>query len=103
MVIIRLRFVIIKKENGDIHIYIYTEEEAVGPAFWQPTMFSGFVCFERLCVGSVSVGRSFGAHACMFLFPTTTSALTCFKPGGLFINTGFVYKHALRYTVLSTF
>ena len=44
---------------------------------------------------SVSVGRSFGAHACMFLFPTTTSALDCFKPGGLFINTGFVYKHCV--------
>ena len=44
---------------------------------------------------SVSVGRSFGAHACMFLFPTTTSALHCFKPGGLFINTGFVYKHCV--------
>ena len=44
---------------------------------------------------SVSVGRSFGAHACMFLFPTTTSALNCFKPGGLFINTGFVYKHCV--------
>ena len=43
----------------------------------------------------MSVGRSFGAHACMFLFPTTTSALDCFKPGGLFINTGFVYKHCV--------
>ena len=32
-------------------IYIYTEEEAVGSAFWQPTIFSGFVCFEGLCVG----------------------------------------------------
>ena len=31
----------------------------------------------------------------MFLFPTTTSALDCFKPGGLFINTGFVYKHCV--------
>ena len=30
---------------------------------------------------------------CMILFPTTKSALDCFKPGGLFINTGFVYKH----------
>ena len=47
---------------------------------------------------SVSVGRSFGAHACMFLFPTTTSALDCFKPGGLFINTGFVYK-TLRFGI----
>ena len=43
----------------------------------------------------MSVGRSFGAHACMFLFPTTTSALDCFKPGGLFINTGFVNKHCV--------
>ena len=34
-------------------------------------------------------------HAYMFLFPTTTSALDCFKPGGLFINTGFVYKHCV--------
>ena len=39
----------------------------------------------------MSVGRSFGAHACMFL----TSALDCFKSGGLFINTGFVYKHCI--------
>ena len=31
----------------------------------------------------------------MFLFPNTTSALNCFKPGGLFINTGFVYKHCV--------
>ena len=31
----------------------------------------------------------------MLLFPTTTSALNCFKPGGLFINTGFVYKHCI--------
>ena len=30
----------------------------------------------------------------MFLFPTTTSALD-FKPGGLFMNTGFVYKHCV--------
>ena len=43
----------------------------------------------------MSVGRSFGAHACVVLFPTTTSALNCFKPGGLFINTGFVYKHCV--------
>ena len=27
-----------------------TEEEAVGPVFWQPTVFSGFVCFEGGCV-----------------------------------------------------
>ena len=26
------------------------EEQAVGPAFWQPTIFSGSVCFEWLCV-----------------------------------------------------
>ena len=38
---------------------------------------------------------AFCAHACVFLFPTTTSALNCFKPGGLFINTGFVYKHCV--------
>ena len=31
----------------------------------------------------------------MLLFPTTTSALNCFNPGGLFINTGFVYKHCV--------
>ena len=31
----------------------------------------------------------------MFLLPTTTSALNCFKPGGLFINTGFVYQHCV--------
>ena len=31
----------------------------------------------------------------MFLFPTTTSTLNCFKPRGLFINTGFVYKHGV--------
>ena len=37
---------------------------------------------------SVSVGRS-------FLFPTTTSTLTRFKPCGLFIHTGFVYKHGV--------
>ena len=31
----------------------------------------------------------------MFLFPTTTSTLNCFKPRGLFINTGFVYIHGV--------
>ena len=63
----------------------------MGPACWQPTIFSGFVCSWV----SVSVGRSSGARACMFLFPTTTSTLNCFKPRGLFINTGFVYKHGV--------
>ena len=75
---------------------MYTEEEAVPPAFWQPTLFIGFVCFEWLlgfCV-SWSVGRSFGVRACMF-FPTTTSTLSCLKPRGLFINTGLVYKHCV--------
>ena len=30
---------------------MYTEEEAVGPAFWQPTIFSGF-CMFRMVVHS---------------------------------------------------
>ena len=30
-----------------------------------------------------------------FCFPTTTSTLTRFKPCGLFIHTGFVYKHGV--------
>ena len=77
-----------------MYIYMYTEEEAVGPAFWQPTIFSVLYVSKGCAWVSVSVGRSFGAHACMFLFPTTTSALDCFKPGGLFINTGFVHKHS---------
>ena len=65
----------------------------MGPAFWQP---SGVLHVSKGCAWvSVSIGRSFGVHAYMFLFPTTTSALDCFKPGGLFINTGFVYKHCV--------
>ena len=67
----------------------------MGPAFWQPTIFSGLYVSKGCAWVSVSVGRSFGVHAYMFLFPTTTSALDCFKPGGLFINTGFVYKHCV--------
>ena len=51
--------------------------------------------FRRVVRGFCVSGRSFGVHACMFLFPTTTSALDCFKPGGLFINTEFVYKHCV--------
>ena len=49
-----------------MYIYIYTEEEAVGPAFWQPTIFSGFVCFEWLCVGFLCqlVARLVRVHAC---------------------------------------
>ena len=43
----------------------------------------------------MSLGRSFGARAFMFLFPSATSTLSCFKPGGLFIHTGFVYKHCV--------
>ena len=50
-------------------------------------LFSVVLCVSKGCAWvSVSVGRSFGAHACMFLLPTTTSALDCSKPGGLFIN-----------------
>ena len=67
----------------------------MGPAFWQPTIFSGVVCFEWLCVG-FCVSWSLVWCACVHaLFPTTTSTLTCFKPRGLFINTGFVYKHGV--------
>ena len=66
-----------------------------GLRFGNP-LFSVVLYVSKGCAWvSVSVGRSFGAHACMFLFPTTTSALDCFKPGGLFINTEFVYKHCV--------
>ena len=80
-----------------ICIYIYfffvIEEEAVGPAFGNP-LFSVVLYVSKDCAWiSMSVGRSFGAHACMFSFPTTISVLDCFKTGGLFINTGVVYKH----------
>ena len=44
---------------------------------------------------SLSVGRSFGALVCMFLFPTTTLTLSCYKPRGLFINTGLIYEHCI--------
>ena len=66
-----------------------------GLRFGNP-LFSVVLYVSKGCAWvSVSVGRSFGAHACMVLFPTTKSALDCFKPGGLFINTGFVYKHCV--------
>ena len=67
----------------------------MGPAFWQPTISVVLYVSNGCAWVSVSVGRSFGAHACMFLFPTTTSALNCVKPGGLFINTRLVYKHCV--------
>ena len=83
-----------------VYIYIYTEEGAQKRRLWGlrfgNPLFSVVLYVSKGCAWvSVSVGRSFGAHACMFLFPTTTSALDCFKPGGLFINTGFVYKHCV--------
>ena len=77
-------------------VYIYIQKRRLwGLRFGNP-LFSVVLYVSKGCAWvSVSVGRSFGAHACMFLFPTTTSALDCFKPGGLFINTGFVYKHCV--------
>ena len=76
------------------HTYIYTQKRRLwGLRFGNP-LFSVVLYVSKGCAWvSVSVGRSFGAHVCMILFPTTKSALDCFKPGGLFINTGFVYKH----------
>ena len=76
----------------------------MGPAFWQPTIFSDSVCFERLCVG-FCVSWSLVWCACVHvLFPTTTSALNCIKPGGLFINTRFVYRHCISvYRAFSVF
>ena len=44
-----------------------TEEEAVGPAFWQPTIFSDSVCFEWLCVG-FCVSWSLVWRACVHVF-----------------------------------
>ena len=48
-------------------IYIYTEEEAARPAFWQHTIFSGFVCLEWLCVG-FCVSCSLVLCACVHVF-----------------------------------
>ena len=83
-------------------IYLYTlniyRRGGSGAGVFQTTIFSGFVVLGLYSVVlyvsigcawvSVSVGRS-------FLFPTTTSTLTRFKPCGLFIHTGFVYKHGV--------
>ena len=88
-----------------MYIYIYTQKRRLwGLRFGNP-LFSVILHVSNGCAWvSVSVGRSFGAHACMFLFPTTTSALNCFKPGGLFTNTGFVYKHCVSvYRAFSVF
>ena len=74
-----------------------------GLRFGNP-LFSVVLYVSKGCAWvSVSVGRSFGAHACMFLFPATTSAsivsnpAVCLQTQALFINTAF------RYTVLSEF
>ena len=77
------------------YIYIYRRGGCGGPAFWQPTIFSGFVCFERLCVG-FCVSWTLVWCACMHVFVSSYNiSFNCFKPGGLFTNTGFVYKHCV--------
>ena len=68
----------------------------MGPAFLQPTMCSGFVCFEWLSVFvwvSVSAGRSFGARACMFLFPNYNINFELLHTRGSVH--GLVYKHCI--------
>ena len=56
----------------DIYIYVHTEEEAVGPACWQPLFSVVLYVSNGGLWASVSVGRSFGACACNVLLPTTT-------------------------------
>ena len=67
----------------------------MGPAFWQPTIFSGFVCFEGLCVG-FRVSWSLVWCACVHVFVSKYNISSgLFQTRRLFINTGFVYKHCV--------
>ena len=71
-----------------IYIYIHIQKRRLWGLHFGNPLFSVVLYVSKGCAWvSVSVGRSFGAHACMVLFPTTKSALDCFK------TRRSVYKH----------
>ena len=75
---------------------IFTEKRRLwGLRFGNPLHSAALYVSNGCAWVFVSIGRSFGARAFMFVFPSTASTLSCFKPGRLFIHTGFVYKHCV--------
>ena len=77
-----------------ICICMHTEEEAVGPAFWQPTIFSDSVCFEWLCVG-FCVSWSLVWCACVRVFVSNYNISS-----ELFQTRRSVYKHRVCLSTL---